>query len=66
MNNKTRFQIVVDKHPEGLWSFGICLSHCVDETYIFINIFKLSISIGKLYKKTKCYDDNDDWSKEIG
>ena len=40
--NKTKFQIIVDKHPKGLWSFD-------DETYILFNLFKISISIGKLY-----------------
>lgn len=53
--NKTKFQIVVDKDPKGLWSFGICISHFYDETYIYLNLFKISISIGKLYIN---------WSKE--
>ena len=61
-SNKTKFQIVVDKQPKGLWSFGICISHFHDETYIFLNLFKLSISIGKLYVETE-YDDDDDWCK---
>lgn len=46
--NKTKFQIVVDKQPKGIWSFGICISHFLDETYVFLNLFKISISIGKL------------------
>ena len=53
--NKTKFQVLVDKHPKGMWSFGICISHFYDETYIYLNLFKISISIGKLYR---------DWSKE--
>ena len=56
--NKTKFQIVVNKDPKGLWSFGMFISHFYDETYIFINLFKISISIGKLYVDLQC--DNDD------
>ena len=59
--NLTKFQVLVDKHPKGLWSFGMCISHANDETYIFINLFKISISIGKLYVDLQC--DNDDWLK---
>lgn len=42
--------IHVTKHPPGDWSFGICLTHddSLNETYIYINFFKWSISIGKL------------------
>ena len=47
--NKTKFQIIVDKHPKGLWSFGMFICHFDDETYILFNLFKISISIGKLY-----------------
>lgn len=57
---KTKFQIVVDKQPKGLWGFGICISHFHDVTYIYLNLFKLSISIGKLY-----VDDKDDWLNAI-
>lgn len=62
-HHKTKFQIIIDKQPKRLWSFGICISHFNDETYIYINLFKLSISIGKLYVREKY--DNDDWLKEI-
>ena len=47
--NKTKFQIVVDKDPKGLWSFGMFICHFDDETYILFNLFKISIAIGKLY-----------------
>ena len=47
--NKTKFQIVIDKHPKGLWNFGMFICHFDDETYILFNLFKISISIGKLY-----------------
>lgn len=47
---KTKFGIAKEaKYPKGIWSFGICLSHYREETYIFINFFRWSISIGKLY-----------------
>ena len=45
---KAKFGIKVDKHYDGAWSFGICLSHWAEETYIFINFWKWSVSIGKL------------------
>lgn len=57
--NLTKFQVLVDKHPKGLWSFGMFINHSIDETYIFINLFKISISIGKLYVDLQY--DNDDW-----
>lgn len=47
--DKTKFQIVVNKYPKGMCSFGICLSHCDEETYIYLNLFKVSISIGKMW-----------------
>ena len=47
--NETEFRIVIDKQPKRVWSFGICISHFYDETYIYLNLFKISISIGKLY-----------------
>lgn len=47
--NKVRFGISVDKLFHGSWSFGICLSHEFEETYLFINFFKWSVSIGFLY-----------------
>lgn len=53
MNNKNDnlgFGIRVNDMFEGAWSFGICLSHVIDETYIFINIFNKSIAIGWLDK----------------
>ena len=53
MNNKNDnlgFGIRVHDMLEGAWSFGICLSHSIDETYIFMNIFNKSIAIGWLDK----------------
>lgn len=51
-SRKTRFGIEVQRHHKGMWSFGICLSHWDDETYIYINLFKVSLSIGRLYVGT--------------
>lgn len=48
MNNNTRFRIKVDKMHKQSWSFGACLSHEFNETYVFINLFRWSISIGWL------------------
>ena len=52
VNNKVKpkFGIKIDKVWKGAWSFGICLSHGFGETYIFINLFKWSISIGLLFR----------------
>ena len=47
--NETKFQVTVDKKPKGLWSFGAGISHVLDETYIFLNLFKISVYVGKLY-----------------
>lgn len=43
-----KYKVQVDKMNENQWSFGVCLSHEEDETYLFINFYKWSISIGKL------------------
>lgn len=49
IEGKLKFGILVEKVWEGSWSFGICLSHSFDgETYLFINLFKWTISIGKV------------------
>lgn len=47
-SNKIKFKTIVDKNPKGWWSFGICLSHTIYETYLYINFFKWSVSIGYL------------------
>ena len=54
--NKSKFGVDVVKHDKDQWSFGICLSHWLDETYIYINFFRYSISIGKIVKIRK-YED---------
>jgi len=46
---KTRFGIKIDNlHPTSQWSLGVCLSHFMDETYLYINLFFISIAIGRL------------------
>ena len=49
-NNGVKFQIKTDRQPDGWWSFGTCISHMGEETYLYINLFKWSISIGFLYE----------------
>ena len=51
-NNKVRFRIDTHKNSNDydMWSFCIGLSHFVDETYLYINFFKWTISIGFLYE----------------
>lgn len=53
--NKAKFGIKIDKCPHGWWSFGVCFSHAtfeeydggeLHETYLYINFFNRSISIG--------------------
>lgn len=51
ISEETRWGIKVEKFMEDQWSFGVCLSHWWDETYVFINLFKWSISIGKVMKE---------------
>lgn len=60
-NRKIKFGIKIEKMWEGWWSFGICLSHSEDETYILINLFKWSVSIGNLYDDTELEFDADEW-----
>ena len=50
---RTKFGIKVDNREEGMWSFGIGISHFVKETYLYINIYRWSVAIGLLYE----YDD---------
>ncbi len=45
-----KFGINIEKHDRDMWSFGICLSHWDDETYIYANFYRYSISIGKIRK----------------
>lgn len=49
IETRIKFKVDVFKNCESMWNFGICLSHHFEETYIYINFFRWSISIGKLY-----------------
>lgn len=46
----TKFRIKTIKNPKDMWSFSIGLSHFLDETYLCINFFRWTISIGYLYE----------------
>lgn len=48
--NEIKFGISIEKLDKNQWSFCIGLSHWVNETYLFINLFRWSISIGKIQK----------------
>lgn len=48
-----RFGIKLDPVWEKCWSFGICFSHQFEETYLFINFFKWSVSIGRMNLEKK-------------
>lgn len=46
---KVKFSIKVDKMWNDQFSIGACISHWMDETYLILNLFKWSVSIGFLY-----------------
>lgn len=50
---KCKFGIRVDKQWDKMWSVGACISHSFEETYLFINLVKWSISIGWLMQEVK-------------
>ena len=47
-NSGSKWGIKVEEMMEDQWSLGVCISHWWEETYVFINFFKWSISIGKI------------------
>lgn len=53
----SKFGVSIEKLEKNQWSFCIGLSHWVDETYLFINLFRWSISVGKLQKSEESYED---------
>lgn len=55
---KIKWGFEIEKMPDGHWSFGICLSHFVEETYVYINLFKWTISIGKILVFQEEEDDD--------
>jgi hypothetical protein len=46
---KLKFGVTCAQLDKDMWSLGIALSYSYNETYLYINLFKLSISIGKFY-----------------
>lgn len=46
---KLKYGFKADKLWDGTWSVGIAMSHGDGETYVYINLFKWSIAIGKMY-----------------
>ena len=42
--------IEISKMEKGQWSFGVCFSHYFDETYLYINLIKWTITIGKFWR----------------
>lgn len=45
---RLKFGVAIEKIMGGAWSIGVCFSHQFDETYLFINLVKWTISIGKI------------------
>ena len=50
--NEEKLKIGIDiiKNDRGAWSFDVCLAHYEDETYIYANFYRYSLTIGKFYK----------------
>lgn len=46
---KLKFGISVDKICAGGWSFGIGLSHDPEQTYLYINLIKWTLCVGRIY-----------------
>lgn len=46
--NNIKFGIKIDKFNSDRWSIGVCLSHWLYETYLYINLFKWAIGIGMI------------------
>ena len=42
--------IEISKMEKGQWSFGVCFSHYFDETYLYINLIKWTITTGKFWR----------------
>lgn len=53
----TKFALNTTKHPKHMWSLGIGISHFDDETYLFLNFFRWSIYIGKMYVEVEDFDE---------
>ena len=42
--------IEISKMEKGQWSFGVCFSKYFDETYLYINLIKWTITTGKFWR----------------
>ena len=60
IETKTKFKVDIFKNCKGMWSFGMCLSHHFEETYVYINFFRWSISIGKLYAFNEAGEEDEE------
>lgn len=47
--HRLKFGISLEEIGDGRWSIGMCLSHEGKETYLYVNLLKLSFSIGRMY-----------------
>lgn len=48
---KRKFYTKVHNLENGMWSFGIGLSHLKDETYfLYLNFYRWNIKIGYMYE----------------
>lgn len=57
-HGKKKWGIYVDEQWDGDWSFGICFNHRYwGETYLYINFFKWSISIGYMEEEMRGTDN---------
>lgn len=54
-DTKIKLGIHVDRYPEYMWSFGVCLSRYDKELYLNINVYRWNISIGRMH--VGCDDD---------
>lgn len=58
MSGKVRLGINATRYQdEKMWSFGACISRWGEEIYLYINIFKWSIAIGRIYKYKEDKED---------
>lgn len=48
-NSDVKFRVKAQKIISNAWSVGINFSHWYDETYLFINLFRWTVTIGFLY-----------------
>ena len=59
--SQIKWGLNIVKWSKGDWSFGVCLTRDanLDECYIYINLFKWSISIGRLLDYSHNNEEDD-------